>query len=55
VAVGVEDLGFPFQGKNERPPNWHHAQRLIRGIKDKCSAQGVRSIGALECPLAVLG
>ncbi len=39
VTVRVEDLGLALEGKNQRPPNWDHAQRLVRGIQDERSAQ----------------
>jgi hypothetical protein len=42
--IVVEHLGFAIQSKDERPPDRNYAQRLVRRIEDKCSAQGGPSI-----------
>jgi hypothetical protein len=40
LPVAVKDLGFAFEGENERPPYRNYAQRLVGGIQDKRSSQG---------------
>lgn len=44
--VGVKDVGLAFQGKDERPPHGHNAQRLVRSVENQRSSQGMRSIDA---------
>src|SRR5680860_15150 len=44
VAVRVQHLGLSFEGKNQRPPVWNHAQRLVGSVENERSSQGPSSI-----------
>jgi hypothetical protein len=40
LPVRMHDLGFAIEGEHQCPPDWNDAQRLVRGVEYKRSAQG---------------